>query len=108
MKLLGKIIGVIILCCVLLFLGTCYFQNCREDKPPQVDTPETAYRVTVKATGNVYFSDKVEVFGTGDKELVYMHGYWENVKGKYVFKNLTLPLDERYFGEIEVKKNGKN
>lgn len=105
MKLIYRVIGLVILLCVLLFLGTCYFKNCREETPVTIETPDVKYKITVRATGNVYFSDYVKTFGTGDKEIVYMVGYWENVGGKYVFKEVTLPLNEEYFGEIRVEPN---
>jgi hypothetical protein len=45
----------------------------------------------------------VTTIGNGDSQVVTMQGFFEVIKGKYVLKNITLSLDERIFGEIEVK-----
>ena len=112
MKLAKKIIGVSMCLCILLFLGTCYFQNCR-DGSTSVNIPQTKYTVIVRmelAGGKVnraaYYSDDVKVSGPTKEQIVTMNGYWEYVKDRYVFKDAIVPLSEKLFGDIEVKVNG--
>ncbi len=101
---IGRIIGLIILLCLLLVMGMCYWQNCREDKGPRFpDNIKAQYKITEVYTGNIYYSDNVTIQGekTGERVII-MRGYWEVSGGKYVFRDITLPLAERDFGEIKV------
>lgn len=96
MKRLTQIIGIIVLCCVVLFLGTCAWQNCRQEPSP--DAPKCKFTVVVVSTGKILFTDKIsDVAG-----IITLYNYYENVKGKYVFREITLKLDRKIFGEIRV------
>jgi hypothetical protein len=108
---LGKIIKTILLVGVigtLLFVvGTCAWQNCRKpDTGPATPSAEKAtYSVTIKATGRVIFTGDITTTGVAAGERLYtLKGYWEVTKDKYVYHGVILSLDEKVFGEIEVKK----
>jgi hypothetical protein len=110
MKLIGKILGVAILLGILLFVGTCAWQNCRSPGVPQIKNPEVptietaGYSVNVTVTGQVFYSDKVIVNTIPTGDVVTMQGYWEVTKGEYIFHDIILSLNEQIFGKIEVKK----
>jgi len=89
---------------ILFVGGTCYFQNCRDNPGPQLPSSARAeYTVTVKVTGSIYYSDIVTVQElSGGYKLVTMDGYWEVTAGRYKFKDVTLTLDTRFFGDIEI------
>lgn len=59
--------------------------------------PETTYMVTTAS--RTYFTDNV----TQDGKTYIMHGYYENLKGKWVLQNRDLPLDPAIFGKVEIK-----
>lgn len=83
----------------ILFMVTCAFQNCRKDTGPE--PPESKYTVIIEVTGNKYFTNKLTDAGG----IVTLYGYYELVKDKYVLKDITLPLDRKLFGDIEVIVN---
>lgn len=97
---IGRIIMLIIMCCGLLVLGTCYFQNCRQDSGPAA--PSASNKIFVRVTANTYYSDNVTTRFFETYKTVTMNGYYEVVKGKYVYRAVILKLDSRNFGEIEV------
>lgn len=103
MKNVYRIILLIILASVLLLLGTCCFKNCRDNGG--LPAPAATYRVTVKVTNSSYFTDNITTREYETYKVITLHGYYELFKGKYVFKDVNLPLDERKFGKIEVRLN---
>ena len=94
---------IILFVAALAFVGTCTYQAIKGTdesvgpEPPPVD--KAGYTVIIKATGQVFYTGKV----TDSQGVVTMYGYWEVRKDKYKFKDITLPLDEKIFGEIEVR-----
>lgn len=108
MKLFKNVLFILVLVAVLAFVGTCAWQNCRTEPGPQPPPLEKAeYSVTIKATGLTYYSPEVHTLfwsKNGESNRYELKGYWEIVKGKWVFKDIRLILDEKVFGRIEVKK----
>jgi hypothetical protein len=95
---------VALLITILAFIGTCAWQNCRPNSTGTVPTiPESKYEVIVKVTNNHYFSNTITIVGINPERIVTMQGYFELVKGKFTYKDITLSLKESEFGEIEVK-----
>jgi hypothetical protein len=119
-KIIIKFFGIVILLGIILFLGTCYFQNCRGTDtggpvPPSADKAE--YSLKVKNTGLTIYANKVlqmAISTSPDKkyitrqlyEYICPEGYWEAKTDKFIFKKPEPPLilDERIMGEIEVRK----
>lgn len=96
MKKLTKVVGIILMCLGLVFMGTCAWQNCRKTTGPEA--PKTTYQVTIQGTGNSYFTDKL----TDENGIVTLYNYYEFVNGHYVLRKIELKLDRVYFGDIEI------
>lgn len=102
-KLAYKIIGLIIMIAVLGYVSVCAFasyKGCGLDEP---DIPEVRYSVRIEVTGLTIFTDDYEVKASSEagKQIYTLHGYYEQVDGKYKYKDIDLVLDEKDFGEIE-------
>jgi len=94
------ILLIVVVLAVGMFVLTCYLQNRPDTGPEPPALEQVGYSVTIKATGQTFYTAKVL-----DMEgVVTMFGYWETVKDRYKFKDIKLPLDRKIFGEIEVRK----
>lgn len=91
------ILMIVLVAAVIFVVGTCTFQNCRKDTSPE--PPKAMYEVTIKVTGNKYYTDQLTDVGG----IVTLYSYYEVVKDKYVLRDIILPLDRKIFGDIEVK-----
>ena len=101
-----KVLSIIIMVAALGYFAVCSFsafKSCNNEAP---DLPKAAYSVTVKYTKLTIFTDKLDIADSLEvgKKVYTLHGYWEAVKGKFVFKNIDLVLDEKVFGPIVVGK----
>lgn len=90
---------------VLAYVSLCSFtafKGCGLDQPA---LPEVKYAIVVKVTGNRYLTDIYDVSPSSEagKQAYTLHGYYEQVKGKYEYRDIVLQLDEKYFGDIEVR-----
>ncbi|MBE3086670.1 MAG: hypothetical protein IMZ64_10695 [Bacteroidetes bacterium] len=112
MNKIAMVLKIILLLAVIGIIGfvaySCFFNQ--KDATPKTDPTVPAmdiapYQVTVKATGNIYYSKLVVTAGdtVGDRVFT-LKGYWEQIDGKYVFKDITVPLKESEFGEITVER----
>lgn len=98
MKAFQRILLIALVAGVVLILGTCVARNCTIKKTLP-DAPQTKYVVIVQVTGNRYFTDRL----TDQNGIVTLYSYYEMTKGRYVFHEVELKLDRKYFGEIEVE-----
>lgn len=89
-----------------------YVLNRQEVKYPEAD--KARYALFITATSNTVFTDKYDISyhmtptGEADKtKRVYtLHGYFELVKGKYVWNKGNISLDEYYWGKITLITRG--
>lgn len=100
-----KIILLLIAVGLLLFiLITCVqgTSSCQHEAvyPNTPSVAEAPFKVTVKATGNIYYSKLVVTVGVTHT----LKGYWEIVNDAYVFKDIAVVLNEAEFGEIIVER----
>lgn len=58
------------------------------------------YEVTVRATGQKLYTDKVLDSGG----IITITDYYEQVDGKWTRRKGTLPLDSKLFGPIKVRE----
>jgi len=104
----GKVIQVILLIFLILALlwcGTCFYSNFIDKSGEGVDFPNARYELEIVNTGNIILTDKLEQEGSVVGSRVFtLHGVWEVKKTKYKFKDIVLVLDEKYFGNIIVKR----
>jgi heme/copper-type cytochrome/quinol oxidase subunit 2 len=93
-----NILLILVIVGVLFVLVTCAAKNCTVNKPLP-DAPQTKYVVIVEVTGNRYYTDRI----TDQNGIVTLFSYYEMTDGDYILHEVTLSLDRKYFGEIEVK-----
>lgn len=105
-----KIFGVIFLLAILAFVGTCSYQMFKGNKQGSSPEPPTAlnaqYSLRIKNTGTTIYTNNMVKLPVNATQYSYTmpYGYWEANKDKFIFKKARITLDERMFGEIEVKK----
>ncbi len=96
-----KLIVMMIIIIGVCYLGACVFVNfiqtdIGEYKLPQVD--QAQYVISIKNTGNVFFTNTYEIDGT----KVILHGYWEMAKDEFKYRDRDITLDKKVFGEIII------
>lgn len=101
-----KIIIIIALIGVIGWGGLCVYANTRgfdegQDFKPRLPAAEQAAFVVTFKNRTALLTDNYDK--TGESRYI-LHGYWELVKDKYVYRDIDLPLDERTFGKITVRK----
>jgi hypothetical protein len=70
---------------------------------PAID--EAPWKATVRATGNILYSKLIVTEGQKVGERVHtLKGVWELEKDVYIYKNVTVVLDEKYFGEVKTER----
>lgn len=105
---------------VVLIAGTSYGAACiyanvvafkKADAQAQVQLPpvsEAKYYVNVPANGNVFLTNNYETWGTKVGQRVFLlHGFWESVGSEFKYRARDLPLDEKIFGQMEIKPRPK-
>lgn len=78
-------------------------------KPPDttIKTPDAAaarYSVHIVNTGELLYSDNIEVYGAGDDETYILTGYYEVQAGQFTYKSRDIILHESIMGEIKVRE----
>jgi predicted negative regulator of RcsB-dependent stress response len=107
-----KVLGIIIMLGVIAFVGTCswqWYKGSKQDtaSPEAPSIAKAGYSLRITNTGATLYTTKViETLSTAQGKSIFTlpNGYWEANADKYVFKKVSLSLDEKIFGEIEVKK----
>jgi len=99
---MGKVILIGTLVVLIAGIATCGFYQCEkaQSEPPSENTAE--YMITVSTSGmttNIFYSDDVE---QNEGETI-LHGYWENVNGKYQYNERGLRLNKNW-GTIKVER----
>jgi hypothetical protein len=107
-----KVIASIIVLGMLAYLGACVYGNWIAKPKGTVTLPsvdKAPYILTVKNTGTILLSSKVEQVGPdiqGQRMYRLPDGYWEMAKGgkfRYV-KLKDFPMDETIWGPITVTR----
>lgn len=95
------VIGVIVI--GVLWFGLSIWGNIANsnDQPEAPKESKAAYIVTLRATGQEFYTNKLSDLGNGKYEL---SGYYELVKNKWIYRNMDVILDKYYFGDITVRK----
>ena len=99
MKRVLKVVLIIGMIAFIAYGGLCVYANvspASKDHAPALS--EAPYTVHLMTTGRVILTKSYEHIGT--KYIV--RGYWEQVKGRYMYRPLTLTLDTATFGPIQV------
>jgi len=63
------------------------------------DVSEARYSVRIMNTGRTLYTDDCVQDGT----TYTLRGYWELGKARYTYHDLTVVLDERYYGPILLR-----
>lgn len=69
--------------------------------PKFPDIKKAQFTVYFKATGAVLLTNE---YDHPTDNFYILHGYYEMVDNKWRWRDIELPLDEEYFGEITVKR----
>lgn len=107
------IITIVILVVILAavgYLGLSVWSATCAGPASEMDMPsikKATHEFYFENTGGLVLASDYEQHGqVVGKRLFVLHGYWE-VKGKeFKFIDETIPLDEKIFGIITVKKRG--
>lgn len=90
----------------LAYLGACAYANfIKKDNSGEIKTPtyqNARYIVTIRNTNNTLFTNSYNQYGT-NKEVIILHGYYELVGTKYVFKEVDFVLDMSVFGQVDIR-----
>lgn len=94
---------------VLGYLGACGYANyiakpeVTTTNPEMPDTKDAAYSLLVVDSGTVILTNKYEMFGDTVKQRTYvLHGYWEQVGNKFLYRKDDIILNEKFMGEIKI------
>jgi len=108
-----KVIAIILMLGVLAYAGSCvyvnFFQNDSTVNTVELPPVEQAlYWVKIKSNGNLLFTDTLVLVqgNSSDNDVYILEGYWELVKGRYLYRLGKIRLDEAIFGEITVGTGG--
>ncbi len=73
--------------------------------PKLPEVSKAQFIVTVRDTGNTYFTNKYEQVGqvVGSRRFV-LHGYWEMVGHDLKLRSQNMTLSEKVFGIIDVRR----
>jgi len=97
---IGTWIKFLLLCGILVVIvyafGTVYVNFIAGDGMPR----RANYEVYITNTGGMFLADEL----TDENGIVTVTGYYEKQDGKWVYKPGVLKLDEKYYGNVEVKK----
>lgn len=97
----GMFWGLIIVGIVWIGIGvvdSC--QSCSLAKPPE----KAIYRVEIAANRNILYTSDYTTTGS----VYILHGYWEQIKNRYRYRDVDLPLDVETFGNIKIILRGNN
>lgn len=101
-----RILLLVVVAGVIGFVAWSCFHTEGNKTNPTIPSVEIApFKITVKSTGNIYFSKLVVT--TGDivgQRTHTLKGFWEQKDGKYEFKDITVILKETEFGEIVIER----
>ncbi len=101
-----RVLKIIFIISIVALIGygvlTCYVNfgpsSSKTLEEPKIE--KASYQVTVQSTGISIFTDKYEKKGT----VYILHGYWELIGQKYVYRKTDLLLDELTFGRITLRR----
>jgi hypothetical protein len=108
----AKIIAGIMIVALVGYAGACVYGNwiAKPEGTVQLPSLEKApYMLTVKNTGTIVLTSKVEIKGPdipGERIYILPDGFWELAKGgkfKYI-KLKDFPLDESIWGQITLTR----
>lgn len=103
-KLVPKIIGLVLMIAVLGYVSVCAITSYKGCEPIMEKDYPAEYSFKIKVTGSTVFTNDYDVNYLDEDKVYTLHGYYENIDGKFKYKDIDLILDERYFGVIEVRK----
>ena len=97
-----KMMAICIIVVGVLWVGLSIWGNIANsnDDPDPPDESKAGYVVMLHATRQTLYTNKVSDLGNGRYDV---QGYYELIKNKWVFRDIHLPLDEYYFGDITIK-----
>ena len=79
-----------------LVLGVwAYFHPVTSSMP---DSKEAKYLVTIVNTRQALLTNKYDQKG----KIITLYNYWEQINGTWVYRKKTFPLDQNYFGPVNV------
>ena len=100
-----KTIVIIVIVIAVFYFGLSIYGNIVEPgvaKVPTIDKAE--YIVHIKTTGQRLFTNDYSVVKDGH---YVVHGYYELKSNKWRWIDTDIPLDEEYFGPIEITRRSK-
>lgn len=109
MKRIFQLFAILIMLATIGYFAMCTYANCKNpettadyEMPNKNSAP---YSLIAKNTATVILVDDYEVFGAVvGSRTYYINGYWELIGQEFVYRDKTLSLSEREFGEIELKR----
>lgn len=91
----------------MVVVGVMVWQSCHPKTPAaQLRAPEVEYYLVIRLTGQRVYSDKILLCNPNEPEgrrIYEMDSYWELSGDKFLFRDHSLTIDEKYFGIVEVK-----
>ena len=108
---MSTIIKVVIIGAMLVAIaygGLCVYSNCKGPDTGVPDLPsqeKATHSFYIENTGGLLLSSDYEQHGqmVGSR-LFILHGFWELRGKEFKYIDNDIPLDERIFGEITVKR----
>jgi hypothetical protein len=101
-----KIALIIAIAAGITWFSVSIYANAKEndiisDIPKYPKIEKAQYEVVFKATNNILLTNEYE---HPQDNIYIINGYWEIKDGKYRYNDAILPLDETYFGNIDVRR----
>ncbi len=102
-----KWIGLFLIVAFLAYFAVCSVSMVWEvrSRPTVPDATQATYQLRIRATREIILAKSVTVKGTVEGKRIYtIKGYWESVKGNFIYRDATVPLDEKVFGIIDMAR----
>ena len=103
LSLILKAVALFVIACIAIWIGVSVYANfAMKHNNPQTVTvipefPKDArIAVLIKATGQTLLTNSE----TDRGKIHILHGYYELVNRKWVYRNANITLDEKYYGPI--------
>lgn len=112
MNKVAMVLKIILLLAIIGVIGfvaySCFFNKddgVVKTDPGAPSADVAPFKLTVRATGNIYYAKIMVTTGTVMGQRTFtLNRYYEQVGGKYTFKEATVILRETDFGEITAER----
>ena len=102
-----KLVILVVVILAIMWGGMSIYANVTEKDsgvfPKLPDVKKAQHMVVLKTTGELLLTDDYDILGDGEYVL---HGFFSVVDGKWEWHDKDILLNEKYFGEITIKRRG--